>query len=77
MNAQGLIYFKTLIYYITRATGPTILVTVGITIRRVTRTLLAAFLQFLKHFLKLSHFFRQISHLIGIPTAWLLPSGLL
>jgi hypothetical protein len=76
MNARGLIYFKTLIYWSTRATGPTILATVGITVRRVTRTLLAAFLRFLKLFLELSHFFGQMAYLIGIPTAWFLP-GLL
>ena len=76
MNARGVIYFKTLIYWSTRATGPTILATVGITVRRVTRTLLAAILRFLKLFLKLSHLFRQMAYLVGIPTAWFLP-GLL
>ena len=76
MNARGLIYFKTLIYWSTRATGPTILATVGITVRRVTRTLLAASLRFLKPLLELSHFFSQMAYLIGIPTAWFLP-GLL
>ena len=76
MNARGLIYFKTLIYWLTRATGPTILANVGITVRRITRTLLAAFLRFLKPLLELSHFFGQMAYLIGIPTAWFLP-GLL
>jgi hypothetical protein len=40
MNARGLIYFKMLIYWLTRATGPTILITVGITIRRVPGVLI-------------------------------------
>ena len=78
MNARGLIYFKTLIYWSTRATGLTILATVGITVRRVTSTLPAVLLRFLKLLFELSHFFRQISHLShGISTAWFLPSGLL
>ena len=77
MNARRLIYFKTLIYWSTRATGPTILATVGITVRRVTSTLLAVPLRFLKPlFEKLSHLFGQMAYLIGIPTAWFLP-GLL
>jgi hypothetical protein len=40
MNARGLIYFKTLVYWSTRATGPIILATVGIIVRRVTSTFL-------------------------------------
>ena len=76
MNARGLIYFKTLIYWSTRATGPIILATVGITVRRVTRTLLAALLRLLKLIYELSHLFGQMAYLIGIPTAWFLP-GLL
>ena len=48
MNTRGLIYFKTLIYWSTRATGPTILATVGITVRRVTSALLAVLHRFLK-----------------------------
>jgi hypothetical protein len=76
MNARGLIYFKTLIYWSTRATGPTILATVGITVRRVTSTLLAVLLRFLKLLFELSHLFGQMAYLIGIPTAWFLP-GLL
>ena len=76
MNARGLIYFKTLIYWSTRATGPIILATVGITVRRVTRTLPTTFLRFLKPLLELSHLFGQMAYLIGIPTAWFLP-GLL
>ena len=76
MNARGLIYFKTLIYWSTRATGPTILATVGIIVRRVTSTLLAVLLRFLKPLFELSHLFGQMAYLIGIPTAWFLP-GLL
>ena len=76
MNARGLIYFKTLIYWSTRATGPTILATVGITVRRVTRTLFAALLRLLKLIFELFHLFGQMAYLIGIPTAWFLP-GLL
>ena len=75
MNARGLIYFKTLIYWSTRATGPTILATVGITVRRVTSTFLVL-LRFLKLLFELSHLFGQMAYLIGIPTAWFLP-GLL
>ena len=75
MNARGLIYFKTLIYWSTRATGPTSLVTVGITVRRVTSTFLVL-LRFLKLLFELSHLFGQMAYLIGIPTAWFLP-GLL
>jgi len=69
-----------LFYWSTRATGPTILVTVGITVRRVTYMLLTVLLSFLKFFHELSHlshFFSQISHLSGISTARFLPSGLL
>ena len=76
MNARGLIYFKTLIYWSTRATGPTILATVGITVRRVTSMLLAVLLRVLKPLFELSHLFGQMAYLIGIPTAWFLP-GLL
>ena len=76
MNARGLIYFRTLIYCSTRATGPIILATVGITVGRVTRTLLAALLRLLKLIYELSHLFGQMAYLIGIPTAWFLP-GLL
>ena len=60
---------------ITRATGPTILFTVGITIRRVTRTLLSSLLGFLEFLLKFLKFLGQISHLSRVTTA-LLP-GLL
>ena len=76
MNARGLIYFKTLIYWPTRATGPTILATVGITVRRVTSALLAVLLRFLKPLFELIHLFGQMAYLIGILTAWFLP-GLL
>ena len=77
MNARGLIYFKTLIYWSTRATGPIILATVGIIVQRVTSTFLSAFLRFLlKPLLELSYLFGQMAYLIGIPTAWFLP-GLL
>ena len=76
MNARGLIYFKTLVYWSTRATGPAILATVGITVRRVTSTLLAVLLRFLKPLFELTHLFGQMAYLIGIPTAWFLP-GLL
>ncbi len=72
MNARGLIYFKTLIYWSTRATGPTILATVGITVRRVTITFLVL-LRFLKLLFELSHLFDQMAYLIRIPTAWFLP----
>jgi hypothetical protein len=75
MNARGLIYFKTLIYWSTRATGPTILATVGITVRRITSTFLVP-LRLLKLLIELSHHFGQMAYLIGIPTAWFLP-GLL
>ena len=76
MNARGLIYFKTLIYWSTRATGPIILATVGINVRRVASTFLVL-LRFLpKPLLELSHLFGQMAHLIGIPTACFLP-GLL
>jgi hypothetical protein len=73
MNARGLIYFKTLIYSSTRATGPTILATVGITVRRVTSTLLAVLLRFLKPLFELIHLFGQMAYLIGIPSACFLP----
>ena len=73
MNARGLIYFKTLIYWSTRATGPTILATVGITVRRVTSTFLTMLLKFLKPLFELSNLFHQISHLSGISTSWFLP----
>ena len=76
MNARGLIYFKTLIYWSTRATGPTILATVGITIQRVPSAFLTALLRFLKPLFELFHLFGQMAYLIGIPTAWFLP-GLL
>jgi hypothetical protein len=55
MNARGLIYFKTLIYWSTRATGPTILATVGITVQRVTSTFLVL-LRFIKLFMSLVDF---------------------
>ncbi len=76
MNARGLIYFKMLVYWSTRATGPAILATVGITVQRVTSTLLAVLLRFLKPLFELTHLFGQMAYLIGIPTAWFLP-GLL
>jgi len=76
MNARGLFWFKTLIYWSTRATGPIILVTVGITIRRVISAFLTSLLRFRKPLFELSHLFRQISHLSGISTSWLFP-GLL
>ncbi len=66
-----------LIYWATRATGPTILVTVGITIQRVPSAFLVALLRFLKPLFELSYLFRQISHLSGISTAWFLQRGLL
>ena len=53
------------------ATVPTILVTVRITIQRVTCMLLSPNL--LKLLLKLSEFLSQISHLIGFPAAYFLP----
>ncbi len=65
-----------LIYWSTRATGPIILVTVRITIRRVMSAFLTALLRFLKPLVELSHLFGQMAYLIGIPTAWFLP-GLL
>ena len=73
MNARGLIYFKTLIYWSTRATGPIILATVGIIIRRVTSTFLVLLL---KSLLELSYLYGQMAYLIVVPTAWFLP-GLL
>ena len=76
MNARGLIYFKTLIYWSTRATGPIILATVGIIVRRVTSTFLVLLRFLLKPLLELSYLFGQMAYLIGIPTAWFLP-GLL
>jgi hypothetical protein len=76
MNARGLIYFKTLIYWSTRATGPIILATVGITVRRVASTFLVLLRFLLKPLLELSYLFGQMAYLIGIPTAWFLP-GLL
>jgi hypothetical protein len=76
MNARGLIYFKTLIYWSTRATGPTILATVGIIVRRVTSTFLVLLRFLLKPLLELSFLFGRMAYLIGIPTAWFLP-GLL
>jgi hypothetical protein len=44
IDANRLILFKTLIYVGPRATGPTILVTVGITIRKATSMLLGKLL---------------------------------
>ena len=76
MNARGLIYFKTLIYWSTRATGPTILATVGIIVRRVTSTFLVLLRFLCKPLVELSNLFGQMAYLIGIPTAWFLP-GLL
>ena len=69
MNARGLIYFNTLFYWSTRATGPTILATVGIAVRRVTGALLSGPLGFLKLFFKLLEFLGQISHLARVTTA--------
>ena len=69
------INFKLLIYVIARATVPTILVTVGITIQRVTGTLLNDLLGFLEFLLEFLKFLGQISHLSQVTTA-LLP-GLL
>ena len=76
MNARGLIYFKTLIYWSTRATGPIILATVGIIVRRVTSMFLVLLRFLLKPLLELSYLFGQMAYLIGILTAWFLP-GLL
>ena len=64
-----------LFYWSTRATAPTILATVGITVRRVTSTFLML-LRFRKPLFELSHLFGQMAYLIRIPTAWFLP-GLL
>ena len=61
MNARGLIYFKTLIYWSTRATGPTILATVGITVRRVVSTFLMLFRFLLKPLFELSYLFGQMA----------------
>ncbi len=58
------------------ATGPTILATVGITVRRVTSTFLVLLRFLRKLHLELSYLFGQMAYLIGIPTAWFLP-GLL
>ncbi len=52
-----------LIYVTTRATVPTILVTVGIAIRRVTWALLSGLLGFLEFLLEFLEFLGQISHL--------------
>jgi len=76
MNAQRLFLFNTLIYWSTHATGPTILVTVGITIRRVLSAFLTALLRFLKLLFELSHLFHQICYLIGISTSWFVPGFL-
>ncbi len=65
-----------LIYLQSCATGPTILVTVGITIRRVTSMLLALLLSLFKLLFELSHFLSYISHLTGISATRLFP-GLL
>ena len=73
MNARGLIYFKTLIYRSTRATGPTILATVGIIVRLVTSTFHVLFRFLLKPLLELSYLFGQMAYLNGIPTARFLP----
>jgi hypothetical protein len=73
MNPRGLYYFKTLFYWSTHATGPIILVTVGISVRQVTSMFLTVLLRFLKPLFELSHLFRQISHLSGISTYWFLP----
>ncbi len=64
-----------LIYVTTRATVPTILVTVGIAIQRVPRALLSGLLGFLEFLLEFLKFLGQISHLSRLTTA-LLP-GLL
>ncbi len=65
-----------LIYWATHATGPTILITVGITIRRVPSAFLTALLRLLNPLFELVHLFGQMAYLIGIPTARFLP-GLL
>ena len=66
-----------LIYWASRATGPIILVTVGITIRRVPRSaFLVALLRFLKPLFELIYLFGQMAYLIGISASWFLP-GLL
>ena len=49
--------FNTLFYWSIRATGPTILATVGITVGRVTSTFLTVLLRFLKPLFELSHLF--------------------
>ena len=53
-----------LIYWATRATGPIILVTVGITIRRVPSAFLAALLRFLKPLFELIYLFGQMAYLM-------------
>jgi len=63
------------IYLFSRATGPTILVTVGITIQWVTSTLLRVLL-LLKLLFELSHFLGQIGDLTGLSATWIFP-GLL
>ena len=65
-----------LIYQTSRATGPTILVTVGITIRQVTRMFLTVLLKLFMLLFEFKQSFRQISHLIGFSAARLFP-GLL
>jgi len=56
-----------LIYWATCATGPIILVTVGITIQRVPSVFLTALLRFLKPLFELLHLFGQMAYLIGTP----------
>jgi hypothetical protein len=60
------------------ATGPTILVTVGITIQQVTNTLLGKLLgpSLLELFLKLTYLLGLISHLVNTAAGLCLP-GLL
>jgi hypothetical protein len=71
-----LFYFKSLIYWSTRATGPIILVTVGITVRRVLSAFLTAHLRILKPLFELFHLFGQMCYLIGISTSWFVPGFL-